>query len=147
MKRAIPAALILAILVVLAAAPAAHAGFLDKWTKKEAAQTKAAPRYDLYPTMTYHTGVLGHGVAASWTLDDADLLVRADCRISSDFGGKAELTAGKEALVTGVKFGSTIIAYSVRLVKPDYMNAGAVKSSEVVPSEVDPTVGHGQGPQ
>lgn len=146
MKRAIYLTVILGVVLSMAAAPDAGAGFLDKWKKKEI-ETRAAPRYDLYPTMSYHTGVLDQGVAASWRLGDAELLVRADCRISSDLGGAGELVAGKEAMVTGVRFGNTIIAYNVRLMKPDHMNAGAEKSSQVVPSDEDPTVGHGSGPQ
>ena len=146
MKRALPLFLVLALACTVITAPPATAGFLDKWSKKEA-PTPSAPRYDLYPTMSFFKGTLGYGLGNSWELDGVQLLVSSDCQITSDFDGDPQLDAGKEALVQGVRLGGAIIAHRVRITKPDYMHQGAQKSSQVIPSEVDPTVGEGTGPE
>lgn len=146
MKRAIPVILILAVALVFAAAPGADAGFLDKWQKKET-ESKKPHRYDTFPTMSFHKGVLSHGLGTSWELDGVALVVRSDCSITSDYGGDPQLLEGKEALVMGPMLGEAIMAYRVRILKPDYMYEGVEKSGEFTPSEVDPTVGEGHGPQ
>ena len=146
MKRTIPVALILVLALSTMVAPEAGAGWLDKLKNKDK-ENKAAPRYDLFPSMTYHKGVLSQGAGHSWQLDGVNILVRSDCAITSELTAEAVLGEGQEALVMGTRLGDTIVAYRVRLVKPDYMNDGSVKSSQVTPSEVDPTVGVGTGPE
>jgi hypothetical protein len=148
MKRALPLVLIVTVALGTLVVPEAEAGWLDKWMKKDKKEESSkAHRYDLYPTMSFHKGLLGRGTGQSWELDNTNLLVRSDCEVITELGGDAQLTEGREALVMGTRFGDTIIAYQVRIMKPDYMSEGALKESEFTPSDSDPTVGEGQGPQ
>ena len=146
MKRAIPAVLILALVLSTMAVPEAGAGWFNKGKDKDQ-ESKTTPRYDLYPSLSFHKGVLDRGMGQAWRLDDVNLQVRSDCVITSDFGGEAVLVEGREAIVMGSRIGDTIIAFRVRIVKPDRPNDGVRKSSEVRPSDVDPTVGIGTGPE
>ncbi len=148
MKRAIPAVLILTLALSTMGAPEAGAGWLDKWKNKDKeTENKAAPRYDLFPTMSFHKGVLGRGPGLGWQLDEMDLQFRPDCVVTSELNGEPELSEGREVIVVGPRLGKTIIAYRVRFIKPDYMSLGISGSAEVIPSEVDPTVGVGTGPE
>lgn len=148
MKRVIPLALIVAVTLGTLAVSDAQAGWLDKWKKKDKKEeTAQVHRFDLYPTMSFHKGTLSRGIGLSWELDNTNLLVRSDCEVVTELGGEAQLTEGREALVMGTRLGDTIVAYQVRLVKPDYMSEGTPTETEVMPSDSDPTVGEGRGPQ
>lgn len=140
MKRTIPVFLILTFVLSSLVVPEAGAGWLDKFKKKEH-ETKLTPRYDLYPTMSFHKGVLRRGAGLGWLLDGAELEIRSGCRVTSDFGDGAGLEEGQTAIVMGPIIGETINAYRVRIVKPEYMWEGTPQTTEVTPSEVDPTVG------
>lgn len=146
MKRAIPLVLVLVLFLSTTVVQEAGAGLFNKGSQKSQ-ESKVAPRYDLFPQVSFHKGVLNRGIGLAWQLDDLDLQVRSDCVITSDFGGEPSLAAGREALVMGAKLNDTIIAYRVRIMKPDYMNESLLESSEVIPSDVDPTVGIGRGPE
>lgn len=146
MKRAIPVGLILIIFLSTLVVQDAGAGFLNRGSKKNQ-ESKAVPRYDLFPKVSFHKGVLNQGMGGVWQLDDVGLQVRTDCVITSDFGGDPSLVDGREALVMGSKLNGTIVAFRVRIMKPDNMYEGVMNSSEVVPSEMDPTVGIGRGPE
>ena len=146
MKRAIPVGLILILTLSTTVVQKADAGLFNRGSQKSQ-ESKATPRYDHFPQVTFHKGVLNQGTGPAWQLDGVELQVRPDCVITSDFSGEPALADGREALVMGAKLNDTIIAYRVRIVKPDYMNTGVLKSSEVIPSDVDPTVGIGRGPE
>ena len=146
MKRTILLSLLLAFALSTLVVPEAGAGWLDKWTKKDKETTKV-PRYDLFPTMSFYKGVLRQGAGLVWQLDNVPMEIRSDCSVSNDFGEGLGLEEGKKAIVMGTKVGGTIVAYRVRMIKPEYMWEGEPNSSEVTPSEVDPTVGEGTGPQ
>lgn len=148
MKRTISVTLILILALSTMFAPEAGAGWFDKFKKKgKDKDTPSAHRYDMFATMGFHKGVLAQGSGENWQMDDANVQVRPDCVVSSELDGEEVLTEGREVIIVGTKVGDTIIAHQVRLVKPDYMNEGVQKSSQVTPSEVDPTVGVGTGPE
>lgn len=147
MKRTISLTLILVLALSTMVAQEAGAGWLDKFKGKKKKDEVSAHRYDLFATMSYHKGVLGQGAGQTWQLDDAEIQVQPDCVVSSELDGAESLSAGQEVIIIGTRFGDTIIAHQVRMVKPDYMNNGFSKTSKVTPSEVDPTVGVGTGPE
>lgn len=148
MKRTISLTLILVLALSTMVAQEAGAGWLDKFKgKNKDKDSKSSHRYDMFATMTFHKGVLGQGSGQDWQLDDAEVQVRPDCVVTSELTGEAELASGREVIVVGTKVGDTLVAYQVRVVKPDYMNNSKGNSSQVIPSEVDPTVGVGTGPE
>lgn len=146
MKRAIPTALILMLVLGTAMAPVASAGWLDKWTNDKT-ESKVPPRYDLYPTMSFHTGLLGQDVRTGWTLDGFRLALAPDCEITSEAAQGGGLDQGRKALVMGSKVGDTIVAWRIQVLKSDSGQEASDSNIEFTPSEVDPTVGEGTGPE
>lgn len=147
MKRAIPTLLILSIVAAVLAAPGAEAGLFDKWNKNKNEKSNKPPRYDLLPTMSFHTGILGRDVGQGWTLGDLRLSFAPDCEINTEVDHGSGLDEGREALVMGSRLGNTIVAWRVLVKKNEYGLEARDSNIQFIPSEVDPTVGEGSGPE
>ena len=144
----------LAIAVILLVCLAATAG--AGWRNKELEQryrdrqerAENTPRYDEFPTMAFHMGELRQDSWRGWTLGDLSLQVLPDCEITGENGGQASLTAGYKALVMGPRLDDTVLAWSIRVLAPDW-NKTHDRSGDtfVQQSDVDSTVGEGHGPE
>ena len=146
MKRTLTI-LALVALVALVVAPGVEAGLLDKLNKKNDDQKKKPQRYDLYPSMGFYTGTLGRDIGTGWTLGHYRLILAKDCSISSEVHDKPVLDEGRPALVMGPRIGDTIVAWRVRIQADEYGRLNENPEVEFTPSEVDPTVGEGTGPE
>lgn len=147
MKRTIPVILVLVLFLGVTVAPDADAGWLDKFKKDKKEETKVPPRYDLFPTMGFHTGVLGLDAFNAWTLDDLSLAFAPECKISSEIDPNGGLDEGRKAMVMGSKVGDTIVAWRVEILASEYGIKAHDPHIEFIPSESDPTVGVGSGPE
>jgi len=105
------------------------------------------PRYDNYPTMSFQKGILSRGIGQSWELEGLKLHFVSGCQVTNEMGAEGSLSDGREALVVGSRMGDTMIVQRVRILKPDNLNEGLASSAQVIPSDVDPTVGEGTGPE
>ncbi len=146
MKRIIPILAVAALLVGVLGTDMAQAGLLDKWKNKDKKEDPV-PRYDNYPTVSFYAGKLGHGLGTSWQLDDVELHFLPGAKVTSDYGDDQGLREGKDALVVGTKMGDMIVVHRVRVMKDDSNFMGHSSAETFIPSEVDPTVGEGTGPQ
>ena len=142
MKRAILILAAVALVTSLVAVDA-EAGLFGK--KKDKAEDKQIHRYDNFPSVSFSSGVLTRDVHTGWQLGDYNIQFVKGCQVDADEGVVAELREGSTARVMGPRFGDTILAYRVYIQKPDYMNLGNTSSSQVIWSDVDPTVGEGMG--
>nr|MEE4268443.1 hypothetical protein [Candidatus Krumholzibacteria bacterium] len=150
MKRVFPAAVALILIVGLLAASDAQAGLFDRWgkdKKDKEEQAKVAPRYDHYPSMVFHSGLLGRDVGTGWTVDSYRLILAKDCVITSEVPMGDGLDEGREALIMGSRLGDTIVAWRVKVKAEDGGFNSKDPNIKFVPSEVDPTVGEGSGPE
>jgi hypothetical protein len=76
--------------------------------------------FDEFPTMTYVTGTLNQSGMGTWRVGEMDLVLRDGCTISAENEDVGFLRDGSKALVMGPKAGNTIVAWSVRVMGPDY---------------------------
>jgi hypothetical protein len=147
MKREFPAAAAVILIVGLLAASDAQAGLFDGWGKDKTEQSKVAPRYDHYPSMGFHAGLLGRDVGTGWTLDGFRLVLAKDCVVTTEIPMGDGLDEGREALIMGSRMGDTIVAWRVKVKAGDGGLRSGDPNIKFVPSEVDPTVGEGSGPE
>ena len=135
-------ALVLTIGVV--ATPQADAGWFkkDKPERTEKPEWMKKPRRFDGPVMSFHSGVLQQDGWTGWKLGETKIQFTKDCFITTDGAEEGYLDAGREAIVMGPKIGDTILAWSVRVLQPDF-SMGPNRSSEVQlqPSEADSDCG------
>lgn len=117
MKRTTIVLLVVVLGLSFAATMDADAGWFGKDKKEK--ETKYVPRYDAYPTMGFHKGTLGRGVGTEWRLDGMDLQFMGDCEISTDGVEEGYLQEGRTAVITGPRWGNTIVAWRVRVLAMD----------------------------
>ena len=142
MKRVFLILAAVALVTSLATADA-EAGLFGK--KRDKAKDQQIHRYDNFPTVSFSSGVLTRDTYTGWQLGNFNIQFVKGCRVDADEGVIAELREGSTARVMGPRFGDTILAYRVHIQKPDYMNQGNMNDSQVIWSEVDPSVGEGAG--
>jgi hypothetical protein len=134
-------------LTALLTAPAADAGMLDKLLGGDEGKDARPPRYDLFPKMGFFTGTLGRDIGTGWTLDGYRLILASECTISSEVHDVPMLDEGRQALVMGPKVGDTIVAWRVRIKQDEYGIQANNPEEQFTPSDSDPTVGEGSGPE
>ena len=98
--------------------------------------------------MEFITGTLNRDSWTGWELDDLKLKPVKDCHVEVDGSPQQViLESGRRALVMGHRQGDVFVTYRVRILRPLYMEGGSgLEDLDVQPSESDPTVGTGQGP-
>ena len=117
MKRTTIFILMVVLGLSFTAAMDADAGWFSK--DKNDKETKYVPRYDEYPTMGFHKGVLKRGAGNGWRLNDIDVQFMGDCKIITDGSDEGYLQEGRIALITGPRWGNTVVAWRVRVMSMD----------------------------
>jgi len=107
-------------------APMAEAGIFNRNKDKDQrtempAWTQVPRRFDNMPTMSFHAGVLQQDGWNGWKLGELKLQLSPDCVIATDGQDVGYLDAGRTAIVMGSRQGDTIVAWSVRVKKPEYL--------------------------
>ncbi len=122
MKRFTILMLVTVFALGVVAAPGADAGWFkkDKEKRTEKPEWMKKPQRYEGPVMDFHSGVLQQDGWTGWKLGEVKIQFTKDCRISTDGAEEGYLDAGREAIVMGPQFGDTIMAWSVRVVKPDF---------------------------
>ena len=153
MKRRTTLLMSLVLLGLMFSSVTADAGWRDrkdrdKREKARRERVENTPRYDNYPTMGFFAGELRQGGFAEWTLDEAGIYLTKDCNVVDEEGNDADLMSGRQALIMGPRIGDTIVAWSIRIMKPEWDQPSSRGSDvDITWSEVDPTVGVGTGPE
>ena len=145
MKRITILTLALVFTLGVTVAPTADAGWLkkDKAKRTEKPEWMKKPqRYDEVPTMSFHSGVLQQDGWTGWKVGETKIQFAKDCLITSDGAETGSLDAGRKAIVMGPKFGDTILAWSVRVIKPEF-TVGRTTSAgvQLQYSETNPNCG------
>jgi len=130
----------LGVLVV----PTANAG----WRGKDKPQHTEKPewmkrpqRYEGAP-MTFHSGLLQQDGITGWKLGENDIRFTPDCVITSEGAEKGYLATGREAIIMGSKIGTTIFAWSVRVMAPDFSSGNnSDRDIQLKPSTTNPACG------
>ncbi len=132
MKRITVVTLALVFVIGVFAAPNADAGWFNKKKSDRTEKPdwmKKPKRYD-GPVMSFHSGVLQQDGWTGWKLGETKIQFADECLITTDGVAGGVLDAGSNAIIMGPKFGDTILAWSVRVQKPDFMT-GRAPNSEV----------------
>lgn len=136
-----------AILAGLLLVSNADAGWFDKdEDKKDEAK---AHRYDFFPSMSYHMGVLRRDTYSGWSLDDVTIQLMSGTKVLVDGQGPGNLREGSKAIIMGPKVGETIVAWRVRVLESDWnVTRDNTYDMDITWSDSDRTVGEGSpGPQ
>jgi hypothetical protein len=125
-------------------AEGAQAGWFDKKQKKEKEKTARTHRYDFFPTMSYHQGVLRRDTFSGWKLNTTPMQLIKGVAVTSDGVEGVMLQEGQKVVVMGSKVGDTIVAWRVRVVEQDWnVTRDTSRDGEIEWSTEDPTVGEG----
>ncbi len=143
MKRMMFITLALAILVTVSITDEANAGWFTK-DKNEEVDNKAH-RFELFPSMSFYSGTIRRDTYAGWLLDNLSLQLVSKSSVIMDGTEKGFLQEGKSAMVMGVKYGNTLLAYRVRVMKPDYEYAQNDVVENLIPGP-HPKISIGSGP-
>jgi hypothetical protein len=144
MKRASIIFLAAVLTLSFAVAVDADAGWFGKDKKEN--ETKDPHRFDRYPSMDFHRGVLKRDHRTGWRLDGLTLQFMSECEVTVDGSDKGDLQEGRSAIVTGPRWGNTIVAWRVRVMnnKPSY---GNYDSDIELKQGASPYVSQGNGPE
>lgn len=136
----------LALVLVAQAAEAENPFARDR--SRSGGHVEQAHRYDHFPAMEFVTGTLNRDSWTGWELDDLQLKPVKDCHVEVDGSLlPGTLKSGRQALVMGHRQGDVLVAYRVRILRPTYdLGGSGLEDLEIQPSDSDPTVGVGQGP-
>lgn len=143
MKNIVLLTLVLTVLVATSIPGEAHAGWFKKDKKVEVNET--IHRFELFPSMAFFSGTLQRDLHAGWRLDGLSLQLIDKNAVTIDSSGEGFLKAGRQAIVMGVKHGTTLVAYRVRVMEPDY-GYGHMDAAEEVTEGPHPNISIGHGP-
>lgn len=140
---------VLVLVLVAVTGDPAQAGLFGKNKPKYERMEKEfkAWRYDRMPTMSFASGTMSRSSFTGWEMDNVQVHLKKDCAIIDSEGEPTDLTEGKQVVVMGPRVGNTIIAWQIRVMKPNYRHSGADAGKNIEWSDVDPTVGVGTGPE
>jgi len=149
MKRAATALMVLGLVCVTVLATDVDAGWLGKSKNKRLSDKrtekpewmKSPVRYDVLPAAEFNMGRLNRSSFSGWELGKFNLVLAKDCVISRNGVETGMLEEGRSAIVMGPRAGNTVVAWSVRILEPDYSNRSVRTDVKVEPSAVDPDVG------
>lgn len=130
----------------LIVATGAQAGWFGQGKDKDDGAGDPAPRYDNYPTMSFHVGTLTRNGYSGWKLGDLDVQFRPDCEIGAHGEEAGGLSEGRQVIISGARVGDTILAIRVTVLNPNWDMGPANMDQKVTWSTSDPTVGVGTGP-
>ncbi len=145
MKRTSIVLMVVALAVSFAVVVDAEAGLFGKKNKDK--EEKYLPRYDKSPSLEFHQGILHRNTRTGWRLGDLDIQFLSDCKILADGVEDAELREGRPAIVTGPRWGNTIVAWRVRVMKWDQNYDNTDPNMNLQESDVTPLVSVGTSPQ
>lgn len=130
MKRITIITLALVFVLGVVAVPSADAGWLkkDKAKRTEKPDWMKKPQRYEGPTMSFHSGVLQQDGWTGWKLGETKIQFAKECLITADGVEGATLDAGREAVIMGPRFGDTILAWSVRVLKPSFAMGRSMNS-------------------
>jgi len=117
MKRATIILLAVVVGITFTTVVDADAGWFGKDKKEK--EDKRIHRYDKYPTMEFHKGVLGRGLGVGWRLGELDVQFMKDCEIYTDGTEEGSLREGRTAVIMGSRWGNTIVAWQVRVLSQE----------------------------
>ena len=113
--------------------------------EKDAERELKTWRYDRMPTMGFASGRIVKDTLTEWKIGDKQVVFSPTCTVIGAGGEATKIREGSEVIVMGARAGNTIVAWQVRVMKPDYLMDVGTKRSTVNWSEVDPDVGEGTG--
>ncbi len=138
----------LALLLAGAVALEAEAGLFGRDKDKDTERELTTWRYDRLPTMDFARGRIRKDTLSAWEIGSTQVAFSPDCKIIDSFGEPCRLGDGNEVMIMGPRAGNTIVAWQVRVLKPDYLTAGSGKKrSTITWSDSDPTVGVDSSPE
>ena len=146
MKRATLFLLVIGSAAILLAPLDVGAGWFNKSKDKSDSEQMETPRYDNYPNMDFHLGTLTSSGFSDWSLGELNVQLSPNCIIVGNDGGTAEMTEGRQAIITGSRIGNTIGAMRVTILKANWDMGPKNYDEEVIWSDSDPSVGVGHGP-
>jgi hypothetical protein len=144
MKKMTILTLALTLLVTVSVTDGANASWFKKDKKVEA--ESPAHRFELFPSMSFFSGTIRQDTYSGWRLDDMSLQLMGSSSVSMDGSDEAYLQEGQSVVVMGVKYGSTVVAYRVRVLKPDYGYGDGDINVKKQPGP-HPSISIGKGPQ
>ncbi len=144
MKKMTLITLALAVLVAISMTGEANAGWFDRDEKVEA--DSEPHRFELLPSMEFFRGTIRRDAYSGWLLDECSLQLMGNGTVTMEGSDEGHLQEGQSAVVMGVKFGSTLVAYRIKVMKPDYGYNSQKDSNVHVEPGPNPNVGVGTGP-
>ena len=90
-----------------------------------------ARRFDNYPDMEFHGGIITRDAHAGWKIGEFPLYLNKDCVITMDGEVDGWLEEGREAVVMGARMGGAITAYAVHVSQPEFASVGTSASEEL----------------
>ena len=140
-KKMLRILLVLALLLAFIAVDV-QAGWFDK--KIQVEKPSKAHRYDVYPTMGFHTGTLRRDTFAGWKLDEVPLQFMSKAMVTAEGQQVSALKEGARAVVMGAQQGEIMVVWSLRILEPDWnQSRDTSRDGEITWSTEDPTVGEG----
>lgn len=100
-----------------------------------------AHHFDRDPSMSFHSGTLRRDGLAGWRVGEVALQLTADATVMGPDGQESFLQEGREAVVMGPRFGSTMLAWSVRMLGSQPLAAVSASNAGRKPSDSDSDVG------
>jgi len=145
MKRLMTLLTLCAVTLLLAVPPAeAWPRKKDKKDYKNPDESHKTWRYDRYPDMSFHSGVLKQNGRDGWAVGELKLVLNKQCVV---FGSGGQLQSGRTVVVMGSRVGDTIMARTVHVQKPTSATKELNdKDTQIEWSTSDPTVGVGRAP-
>ncbi len=147
MKRSIlttAALVLLAGALVMTDAVAAGRGKREKQGPRRTEMPEEymqAHHFDRDPSMSFHSGTLRRDGLAGWRVGEVALQLTADATVMGPDGQESFLQEGREAVVMGPRFGSTMLAWSVRMLGSQPLAAVSASNAGRKPSDSDSDVG------
>lgn len=147
MNRNTALTLSLCLLLGVSMAPEAEAGRREDNKRLSSNRTEMPPemkeahRFDLLPSMQFHTGVLRRDGLSGWRVGDYELQMSRESLVTGPDGQSAVLQEGGRVLVMGPRFGDTFVGWNVQVLGWEQPSSGL--NTEVVknPSDSSPDVG------
>lgn len=128
--------------LVMTDAEAAGRGKRDKQRPQRTempAEYMQPHHFDRDPSMSFHSGTLRRDGLAGWRVGEVTLQLTANATVLGPDGEDSFLQEGREAVVMGPRFGSTMLAWSVRMLssEPALAASADIRSKKASDSDAD----------
>jgi hypothetical protein len=104
-------------------------------------EMKEAHRFDLLPSMQFHTGVLRRDGLSGWRVGDYQLQMSRESLVTGPDGQGAVLQEGSRVLVMGPRFGDTFVGWNVQMLGSEQPSGGLTADVVKKPGDSSPDVG------